>query len=124
MEKMDKAAAVKLGAATTAKLQELAKELGLELTVNGGKYDPTRGTYAPRVEFSIPGVGNAAIEKDLKLFGITGDQHTTFVSGNRTFQITGVNFRAKAYPINAKDLMDGKTYKFAARLVLASLGQA
>ena len=47
-----------------------------------------------------------------------------FVSGGRTFCITGLNLRARRMPVLATDVATGKPYKFAAESVRRALPAA
>lgn len=120
---MDKAAAKTISAAVEKALQAVAKEHGLTLQMKGGSYDPHSGTYQPKMEFTLPAIANAAVAKDLKLFGIEGKHGTVFTINGREYAIDGVNFRAKRMPILAHSTSDGRTYKFEAFSVARALGQ-
>lgn len=123
LTQIDKAAAKAIAEACQKALDGVARDFGLDLTMKGGAYDPTGGTYQPKMVFTLPAVANAAVASDLELFGITGEFGTEFVSGGKTYRITGVNFRARSMPIKATCVADGKSYKFEAYAVQRALGQ-
>lgn len=55
-------------------------------------------------------------------YGLSKDDYQAeFQSNGRTFRITGLNHRARGYPVLAEDVKTGRTYKFAAGRVKAAL---
>jgi hypothetical protein len=123
LTQIDKAAAKAIAAACQKALESVAAEFGLTVEQKGGKYDPTGGTYEPKMVFTLPTVATAAVRKDLALYGIDGEYGTEFTSGGKTYRITGVNFRAQRMPIKADSVTDGRGYKFEAYTVQRALGQ-
>lgn len=58
-------------------------------------------------------------------YGLSADDyHAEFQSNGRTFRITGLNTRARGYPVLAEDVRNGKTYKFPAGRVKEALARA
>lgn len=52
------------------------------------------------------------------------DLHREFVSSGETYRITGLNTRAKRYPVIVERVRDGKKYKFGADMVKFLLERA
>ena len=58
-------------------------------------------------------------------YGLSKDDYLAeFRSNGRTFRITGLNHRARGYPVLAEDVQTGKTYKFAVGRVRTALDQS
>jgi len=58
-------------------------------------------------------------------YGLSKDDYLAeFRSNGRTFRITGLNTRARGYPVMAEDVRTGKTYKFPAKRVKQALEQS
>lgn len=118
---LDKPTVRKLSADLEAELKEFAEARGLSIEVKGGRFDPTVGTYAPKVEFSLEG----AAEREFKLYashfpfnlpeGSFGAKFDSPSGG--TFELVGLNPRRRKYPVTGKRLDDGKLYKFPASVL-------
>jgi hypothetical protein len=63
-----------------------------------------------------------AFQEQAPRYGLmSSDLGQTFHSRGKSFRITGLNTRAKRYPINAEDISTGKRFKFASETVVRSL---
>lgn len=119
METIDRAAANKIGAATKKALEEVAAELGINIEYRGGRYDPVAGTYKPRIEFKVAGAARNTFERDCYRIGLRPEHFgKVFRSQGSDYEITGINLRARRYPVIAKQLSSGKSYKFSETAVL------
>jgi len=122
IEVMDKASVKALSGAVAQALSAVAEEYGIQFKSKGGKYDPTTGTFSPKVEFSLEDSGARAFAQDVRAFSwlSVSDYGRKFTSGGREFTLVGLNLRAPKFPIKALDSGDGKTY----RMTEASLRSA
>ncbi len=94
-------------------LQAVAKKFGLELKRKSGRFSST--SLTTKFEFSIKGQSPQVTEfkKFASLVGLKEtDFGKTFTSQGDTFTISGLNLRAKMYPVLAVSSRNGKTYKF------------
>lgn len=63
-----------------------------------------------------------AFKEQAPRYGLmSSDLGRIFHSRGKSFRITGLNTRAKRYPINAEDISTGKRFKFASETVVRSL---
>src|SRR5262245_15280564 len=53
IETMDRAAINKIVPVLTLAVQSVADDLGLEVKIEGGRFDPELGTFNPKVTFSV-----------------------------------------------------------------------
>jgi len=128
---IDRKACTDIIKASEVALQEVAKQFGLTLTIKGGKFDPVTGTFAPKVEFAVEGADRNEWDASVNLLysnhptqWLTKDDFgATFTSGGKTYELVGINLRAPKFPINAKCLTDGKTYKLTEAGVKRSMGR-
>lgn len=109
---IDKSAARQISEVTEAVLKRAAEELGLEVKVSGGKYDPTVGTFAPKVEFSLSGAKEREFELMARSFGLKPEDYgATLTTRTGTYMLEGLNPRRRKYPVEAKDVVTGQMYK-------------
>ena len=109
---MNKPAARKIGEVTEAVLKRAAEGLGLEVTVGGGKYDPHAGTFAPKVEFSLPGAQQREFAMCAPLFGISPEAyHVEFDYANDRYRLEEIHPRKHRYPFIATRLSDASKRK-------------
>jgi hypothetical protein len=104
-------------------LADFAAERGLTIKIGGGKYDPSRGEFSPKVTLTMPEKAQGRVASDLRLLGIEAEYGTEFTSNGRRFKITGVNFKARKFPVTADAVDDGRGYKFPEIAVKIALGQ-
>jgi hypothetical protein len=130
--KMDRKAVQEISKAAELALREVAEQFGINLTAKGGKFDPTTGTFVPKFEFSVEGASANEWATSVHLIGgnygprqwlHAEDFGKTFTSQGKTFELSGINLRAPKFPINAKCLTDGKTYKFTSAAIRRALGR-
>jgi hypothetical protein len=111
MNKIDKAAAKILSQEAITALQEVADRHGLKVEARGGKYDPTTGTYSPKITFSLPDAERKEFALYAPMFDMTEDDFgKSFTIRNKTYTICGIAPRSTTYPILAKDA-SGKVFK-------------
>lgn len=117
---IDKATAKALSAEVEKALAEVAKRHGLTVAVKGGTYDS--GMYRPKVEFSTDDRESAEFTKYAHLFGLAPEDFgREFVSGGRTFKISGLAMRSSVRPILAVEVATGRTFKFTDDAVKAAV---
>jgi hypothetical protein len=109
---MDREAAKVLSAALREVIELVAAEHGLDFKVGGGSFSPHDGTYKPRIEFSVPAVKAAAANQSAEWMGIPDAVGRRFEFRGKTYEITGVNPRARKMPIQATELASGRSFKF------------
>lgn len=101
-------------------LQNAANDFGVTIELGTPRYDENRLTF--KVEAFVAGNGNqgessAAIQfrAAATLLGLQPeDLGKTFQSRGDTYQIVGAKIANRKYPILAKNIKNGKTYKFTA----------
>lgn len=123
METIGKAEAKQIGEATTAALQEVAERFGLTVQFKGGRYDPTVGTYKPKIEFHAAGSARKSFEEKAWQVGLKPDDfEKTFASRGEFFQIVGINTRAHRFPIIASKVgQPDRRFKFPEETVRTAL---
>jgi len=110
-------------------LQEIAERHGVTLDRKGRTY--RRDALPVMFQFLIREVDDNGNEMDSKArdfvrvasaYGLSADDYLAeFTDNGRTFRITGLNTRARGYPVLAEDVRTGKTYKFPAGRVKRAL---
>jgi len=89
-----------------AALKDFAKQHGLEVELNGGKFDA--GSFTPRVSFKKADIAKASddanLESWMKISSLTKKESSKYV-------LTGYNSKAQRYPWIARSKVDGKSYK-------------
>lgn len=112
---LDKTTASQIGADVEAALQAVAEKHGLTLSYRGGTYDPTAGTYKPRIQFTTSDGAENEFRQYATLYGLEADDFgREFKAGSRRFRISGLAPRSRTRPILAEEIGTGKTYKFTA----------
>lgn len=110
--KMDRAAVKQINAALERAAEEVADQFGLNVKVGGGRFDPTVGTFQPKVEFSVEGSAEREFAELAPMFGLGPDDHGRLIAwGDRNFRLVGFKPRSPKYPIIAEDEVSGKRYK-------------
>jgi hypothetical protein len=115
-----------------AALEPIAKKHGLVLDRKGKTFYrdrmPAMFQFIVRVEDADGNVLGAKAQefKDgARLVGLDpSDLGKEFVSRGSRYRITGLNLRARKYPVLAENLSNGKTYKFAESVVKRGLEAA
>ena len=123
IESIDKAACKAIDAEARAALEQVAEKLGLTVKLGGGSYDPTTGTYTPRVTFSVDGAEARAWAQVAALVGLAPDDYGREIAygGIGRVRLVGINLRARRFPILVERVDDGKVYKVPEASVAAFL---
>tara|TARA_R110000824_G_scaffold6082_6_gene28017 strand:+ start:1589 stop:1954 length:366 start_codon:yes stop_codon:yes gene_type:complete len=104
-----------------AALAVVAEKHGMTFTRAGGRFSDT--TYTPKISFSI--VSESGIPADFTrhatVIGLSADDFgREFTTYRGVYRITGINLRARKYPVMAECLSTGKRYKFPVSAVGAA----
>ena len=111
-------------------LAAVGKELGVNIKTGNCRYSSSTFTF--KLEGIDLGEDGKAVSKGASDFVMLAtsfglkpeDLGKEFVSRGETFKITGLNLKAKKYPIQAEMLSNGKNYKFPADTVCRLLSVA
>jgi hypothetical protein len=123
---MDKQKCNAIAAAAKKALEAVATEFNLTVTDKGGNFD--LGSTLLKFEFAELGEDGVAQTREATDFTMFAQQYNLeptdlgkeFVSGTERYTIVGLKRRARKMPILATR-KDGKTYKFAAPMVVQLL---
>ena len=104
-------------------LQAAAEELGVSISLGNARYSAAQATF--KFDINTIGEDGEVFDKyaeDFKTYAKLFDlepEHLgkEFYANRDRYVITGLNMRAKKFPVLAKSLNSGKTYKFAADIV-------
>lgn len=110
-----------------AALEPLAEKFGIDVNVRGGTFN--NDNFTAKVTFSVISEDGQVMTKEAKAFkdyafrhGIDKDAlFTVFGHKGKLYEIIGFSPRASKYPVLAKSLRDGDTYKFPVKLVAAAV---
>lgn len=106
-------------------LETLENELGLKIErVGNGTFDPD-SYFEFKLRFTLAGAdpGKKDFDRYADLFGLKPEDYgRTFVTRGETYQITGISPNRPKYPINAKSVRTGKSFKFQEASVQRALG--
>jgi len=104
-------------------LADVAQRLGVKITVGGTRF--TEQNAKIKIEVATISSDGQVRSEAAENFGVYAyryglkpeDMGKTFSWMGNSYEISGCSPRSHKYPILAKRLSDGKTYKFAAKLV-------
>ena len=129
IDQFDKPTCLILGAAISDALQTVANEFGVSIKRKGGSYSSTNLTI--KLEAAVIGVNGVVLSKEVENFQRycksynlepTDLGETVYIDGIR-YKISGLSPRSRKFPVLAKSLKNGKTYKFPERTVRKALGR-
>jgi len=113
-------------------LKEVAERLGLNVTLSGGKFDPSVGTYMPKVEFAVQGAARVDFEQSIKfLYSNRGDGAWLFAADyeapitlkGEQFLLTGINLRKPKFAIEVTKVTTGEKYGITEEALKRALGR-
>jgi len=102
-------------------LKEVAERLGLNVSLNGGKFDPQVGTYMPKITFSTQDSARKDFASSVNLLrsnrAYMGEQWLfaedyealVTVKGDE-FRVTGINLRKPKFAIEITKTSTGEKY--------------
>jgi len=97
---MDRAAAKVIDAALREAAEMVAEDLGLNVKVGGGRFDPAVGEFKPKVVFSLSGAEERAFAQVAPLFDLTAEDYgRTVTYGGKEFRLVGLSTRRPKYPV-------------------------
>lgn len=132
IKEFDRKSVAEIMAACEEALRPVAEKYGLTLERQGRTY--YRDHLPVKFQLHVAqedAEGNAMDSKAkdfvrlAKAYGLAEEDYLAeFRSNGRTFRITGLNTRARGYPVLAEDVRSGKTYKFPVERVKRALAQS
>lgn len=125
VKEMDKATVKALAAEMEAALKAVAEKNGVTIKFGGGKYDPTAGTFNPKVTVELPDAKKREFEAYCGIYGLEPEDFgKSFTVGGKTFTVSGLaSGRSSKYPILAMN-SNGKEFKFTVEQARKVLGRA
>lgn len=118
---MDRATARQISEAAEAALRDVAERFGVTVKARGGNFTTT--TFTAKFEFAAEGAGEQDFERDCRMVGMVPDHFgAEFEVNGSIYKVSGLNLRAKKYPVIATKLSDGRSYKFPAETVKLRIG--
>lgn len=111
-----------------AALQAVANEFGVQIKTKGGTYASDGTSFNLKLEMSVivdgkavsPAVSDFNRYKDVLEFGFDlGEQFVSY--DGVAYVVSGYKPRAQKYPVLAKSMANGKTYKFTLKEVQSRL---
>lgn len=122
IEQFDKVTVRKLAEEAQELLKPLEEKYGIKIKLGGGTFTP--GDFTPKITFKVSDADQQEFKRYASLVGLEPEDFgRTFVAGGKTYKLTGINLRARKFPIQAVNLRDGKTYKMTEASVLNALGR-
>ena len=129
--KIDKAACGVISKEAEIALQEVAQRFGLAVTIKGGKYDPSVGTYAPKIEFSVEGAQENDFAQSVKLLRsnwrktwLTADDYNLeFELKGDTYKLIGIHLNRPKYPLECQNVNTGKSVLVTEDTLMRVLGR-
>lgn len=120
---IDRPTAKHIAAEIETALADVAQRLGVKITVGSTRFTDKNAKI--KIEVATISSDGQVRSEAAESFGIyayryglqPSDMGKTFTWSGHTYAISGCAPRSHKYPILAKRLSDGKTYKFAAKLV-------
>lgn len=109
--KMDRATAQEIARIAQKALRDVFSAHGLEVTVDGGKFDDH--TFTPRVTFAVAGGLADKEREDFERFAIyhglqRSDYGRVFTHQGREYTLCGIRPRAGKYPFVGRDITGKK----------------
>lgn len=128
---IDKAACIVIAREAEVALQEVAKKFGLTIKMSGGKYDPSVGTYAPKVEFAVEGADMANFAQSVHLLRsnrvrtwLTADDYgVEFTVKGETYKLVGIHLNRPKFPLECKIVGTEKSLLLTEEGVMRALGR-
>jgi hypothetical protein len=101
-------------------LEAVAAKFGLTLKRESGRF--SHDSFTAKFTFAVVAADGSGAPADFarkaRMLGLPEDCYgKQFVTGTGTYEVTGLNLRAKKYPVLGKRVRDGKTFKFTAMAV-------
>lgn len=118
IEQIDRAALKEIDNALLPAVKMAAEELGLEVEIKGGSYDPTVGTASRKVEFSLGGAAEREFARYAPIFGLKAEDYgKEFTSRGTTYRLVELSTRRPKFPAVGERTKDGKLFKFTEQVL-------
>ena len=119
---LDRTAVRRINDDIQSALDAVAKRYGVQIKVGNSRFSNTNCTT--KIDISTVNEGGTAMTKEATdfnrfaaSFGITKKLGDTFEFRYDRYEITGLKPRSSKYPVLAKNLSNGKTFKFPASVI-------
>lgn len=126
IKQIDRASCKRLRDELDKVLAPLGKKLGLSISAGNASFTPENATFKVKIatlgaDGTVRNEEAEAFKKSAILYGLKPEMlNTTFKDwGGDTFEIVGLATRSRKYPVLAKNILTGKTFKFPVEQVLA-----
>jgi len=119
---LDRTAVRRINDDIQSALDAVAKRYGVQIKVGNSRFSNTNCTT--KIDISTVNEGGTVMTKEAtdfnrfaSSFGITKKLGDTFDFRYDTYEIVGLKPRSSKYPVLAKNLSNGKTFKFPANVI-------
>jgi hypothetical protein len=119
---LDRTAVRRINDDIQSALDTVAKRYGVQIKVGNSRFSNTNCTT--KIDISTVNEGGTVMTKEATdfnrfaaSFGITKKLGDTFDFRYDTYEIAGLKPRSSKYPVLAKNLSNGKTFKFPANVI-------
>jgi hypothetical protein len=119
---LDRTAVRRINDDIQSALDTVAKRYGVQIKVGNSRFSNTNCTT--KIDISTVNEGGTVMTKEATdfnrfaaSFGITKKLGDTFDFRYDTYEIVGLKPRSSKYPVLAKNLSNGKTFKFPANVI-------
>lgn len=119
---LDRTAVRRINEDIQSALDAVAKRYGVQIKVGNSRFSNTNCTT--KIDISTVNEGGTVMTKEATdfnrfaaSFGITKKLGDTFEFRYDTYEIVGLKPRSSKYPVLAKNLSNGKTFKFPANVI-------
>lgn len=119
---LDRTAVRRINSDIEAALKAVADRYGVQIKLGNSRFSNTNCTT--KIDISTVNEGGTAMTKEAtdfnrfaSSFGITKKLGDTFDFRHDSYEITGLKPRSSKYPVLAKNLSSGKTFKFPASVI-------
>lgn len=119
---LDRTAVRRINDDIQSALDAVAKRYGVQIKVGNSRFSNTNCTT--KIDISTVNEGGTVMTKEATdfnrfaaSFGITKKLGDTFDFRYDTYEIVGLKPRSSKYPVLAKNLSNGKTFKFPANVI-------
>jgi len=119
IKEIDRASCKRLRVEMDKVLIPLGKKLGVDISTGNASYSAENASFKVKVatlgaDGTVRDEEAEAFKKNAFMFGLKPEMlNTTFKSfAGDTFEIVGLATRSRKYPVLAKNILSGKTFKF------------
>jgi len=110
-------------------LKEVGEELGLSISINGGRYGAT--SYTPKLQLALISEDGEVMSSEAETFknfaqyyGMKeSDLHRKVTINGTRYEIVGLSTRSRKFPVLTKRVKDGRAFKHTKDGVVAALAK-